>query len=152
MRYQPSYRGFDIEPRNPGNYIVLTTNYAYVCPKKEKQYRASGQFANLWELYMQQIRSYSLKVREQDFSSFVCFAELVQTGIWAFLAEQFKLNFCPDQPTLLGKIILCLINWIMNNQRPWQLKKIKILGVVLELLAKQQCQFSLFTMEMGQMG
>ena len=34
----------------------------------------------------------------------------------------------------------------MNNQHPWQLeKKIKILGAVLELPAKQHCHFSLIT-------
>ena len=32
----------------------------------------------------------------------------------------------------------------MNNRHPWQLKKIKILGAVLELPAKQHCQFSPF--------
>ena len=30
----------------------------------------------------------------------------------------------------------------MNNRHPWQLKRIKILGAVLELPAKQHCQFS----------
>ena len=40
----------------------------------------------------------------------------------------------------------------MNNLYPWQLKEIKILGAILELPAKQQCQFSLFTAKMGQMG
>ena len=32
------------------------------------------------------------------------------------------------------------------------IEKIKILGAVLELPAKQHCQFSLFTSKMGQMG
>ena len=32
------------------------------------------------------------------------------------------------------------------------MEKIKILGAVLELPAKQHCQFSLFTAKMGQMG
>ena len=37
----------------------------------------------------------------------------------------------------------------MNNRQLWQLKKIKILGAVLELPAKQHCQFSLFTAKMA---
>jgi hypothetical protein len=32
------------------------------------------------------------------------------------------------------------------------IEKIKILGAVLELPAKQHCQFSQFTVKMGQMG
>jgi hypothetical protein len=40
----------------------------------------------------------------------------------------------------------------LNNRHPWQLKKIKILGAILELPTKQHCQFSLFTMKMGKMG
>ena len=36
----------------------------------------------------------------------------------------------------------------MNNRQPWQLKKIKIVGAVLELPAKQQCQFSPFAVNM----
>ena len=32
----------------------------------------------------------------------------------------------------------------MNNRQPWQLKKINIVGAVLELPAKQHCQFSPF--------
>ena len=35
---------------------------------------------------------------------------------------------------------------------PWQLKKIKIMGAVLELPAKQHCQVSVFTQKMGQIG
>ena len=31
----------------------------------------------------------------------------------------------------------------MNNRHPWQLKKIEILGAVLELPAKQHCQFGI---------
>jgi hypothetical protein len=40
----------------------------------------------------------------------------------------------------------------MNNQHPWQLKKIKILGAVLEPPARQQYQSSPFTTKMGKMG
>ena len=40
----------------------------------------------------------------------------------------------------------------MNNRHPWQLKKIKILGAVLELPAKQHCQSSPFTSKFGQIG
>ena len=40
----------------------------------------------------------------------------------------------------------------MNIWHTWQLKKIKILGAVLELPAKQHRQFSLFNAKMGQMG
>jgi hypothetical protein len=32
------------------------------------------------------------------------------------------------------------------------IEKIKILGAILELLAKQHCQFGLFITKMGQMG
>jgi hypothetical protein len=32
----------------------------------------------------------------------------------------------------------------MNNPQPWQLKKIKILGAVLELPTKHHCKFSPF--------
>ena len=39
----------------------------------------------------------------------------------------------------------------MNNLDPWQLKKIKIVVAILELPAKQHCQFSLFSAKMGQM-
>ena len=35
---------------------------------------------------------------------------------------------------------------------PMVIEKIKILGAVLEPPARQHCQFSLFTTEMGQMG
>jgi hypothetical protein len=39
-----------------------------------------------------------------------------------------------------------------NNWHPWQLKKIKILGAVLELPARQHCQSSQFTKKMGKLG
>ena len=37
----------------------------------------------------------------------------------------------------------------MNYPHPWQLKKIKILGAVVELPAKQHCQSSPFTSKFG---
>jgi hypothetical protein len=40
----------------------------------------------------------------------------------------------------------------MQVWHQWQLKKIKILGAVLELPAKQHCQFSLFSPFSRQMG
>ena len=73
-------------------------------------------------------------------------------------AEQLAHN------TLPRKILLCPINWgaylglngdklnCNYNRRPWQLKKIKILGAVLELPAKQHCQFVRFTKKSGKMG
>ena len=55
--------------------------------------------------------------------------------------------------------LLCLKNsrsqWFspqINNRRPWQLKKIKIFGAVLEIPAKQHGQSSPFTTKMGRMG
>ena len=63
--------------------------------------------------------------------------------------------------TLPGKILLCPINWgtqltmeISSNElsAPMAIEKIKLLGAVLELPAKQHCQFRLFTAKMGQMG
>jgi hypothetical protein len=40
----------------------------------------------------------------------------------------------------------------MNYWHPWQLKKIKILGAVLQLPAKQHCQSSPFTSKLCQIG
>jgi len=40
----------------------------------------------------------------------------------------------------------------MHYQHPWQLKKIKIQGAILELSAEQHCQFSPFTSKLGQIG
>ena len=40
----------------------------------------------------------------------------------------------------------------MNDWHPLQLKKLKILGAVLELPAKQHCQSSPFTSKLGQIG
>ena len=40
----------------------------------------------------------------------------------------------------------------MNNRHLWQLKKIKILGAVLELPARHHCQSRQFNAKMGQMG
>ena len=40
----------------------------------------------------------------------------------------------------------------MNNWHTWQLKKVKVLEAILELPAKQHCQFCPFTAKMGQRG
>jgi hypothetical protein len=40
----------------------------------------------------------------------------------------------------------------MNIRHPGQLKKIEILGAILELPAKQHCQSSPFTKKLGKMG
>jgi hypothetical protein len=37
----------------------------------------------------------------------------------------------------------------MNNQHPMAIEKIKTLGAILELPARQQCQFSPITSKMG---
>ena len=45
------------------------------------------------------------------------------------------------------------MDFIYNKySAPRTIEKIKILGAVLELSAKQHCQFSQFTVKMGQMG
>ena len=57
--------------------------------------------------------------------------------------------------------LLCMKNWFTQwtIEISWNeesafvaIEKIKILGAVLELPVKQHCQFSLFTVKMGQMG
>ena len=73
------------------------------------------------------------------------------------LTGTLTVSYC----TLLRKILLCPINWgtqwtieISSNEwsAPMAIEKNLNSWAVLELRAKQHCQFSLFTVKMGQIG